>query len=326
MVKDPRTAQHFEKFIAGRKEQDIEAQIEEAEQIVHSLETIDSLKAFNRVKERLRDNQYKIRFLSIFSRIAAILFLPLLITSTWLLYRQGDQAAIEQFSMQKITNPPGVRSELILPDGSKVWLNAESTIRYQIPFDLKSRSVELTGEAFFEVKKDEQRPFHVESGKLRATVLGTCFNYKAFPEDTVTEIVLAEGKVRLNSISFKTGKEIILESGERAVVHKKTNQTEVSVEKTEKYIGWHEGKLIFDECPLSEVARRLDRWFGIDVKIADPGILNYQISTTFENESLQQILALLELASPIKTDLIPATIEKTTQRRNNAKVIITSKN
>jgi len=228
--------------------------------------------------------------------------------------------------MEKITNPSGVRSEIVLPDGSKVWLNAESTISFKIPFDFKSREVKLTGEAFFEVKKDEQRPFQVESGKVNVTVLGTRFNCKAFPEDTAVEVVLAKGKVRLNTVGSKTGEEFILKPGERAVVKTLTNKINISAENIEKYIGWHEGKLIFDECPLSEVARRLERWFGIEVKIADPKILNYQISTTFENESLHQILALLELASPIKTDLIPATFEKTTQSGSKAKVIITSKN
>ncbi|MGV8094039.1 MAG: FecR family protein [Mangrovibacterium sp.] len=318
--------QRFEKLLADRKDQDIEAQIGEAEQIVHAIETIDSRKAFIQVVKRIQKQKDGKRFLDILTRVAAILFIPLFVTSIWFFYRQKNQSVPGQFAMQEITNPSGVRSELVLPDGSRVWLNAESTIRFKIPFDFKSRNVKLTGEAFFEVKKDEQRPFQVESGKVNVTVLGTRFNCKAFPEDTVVEIVLAEGKVELNSTGSKTGKGFILSPGERAVINKMTNRTNISAGNIEKYIGWHEGKLIFDECPLSEVARRLERWFGIGVKITDPKILNYQISTTFENESLHQILALLELASPIKTTLIPATFEKTTQTGSKERVIITSKN
>lgn len=318
--------QRFEKFLADRKGQDVEAQIGEAEQIVHAIETIDSRKAFVQVTKRIQKQQDGMRFLNFLSRVAAILFIPLLVGSIWFFYQQKSLSVIDQFAVQKIANPSGVRSEIVLPDGSKVWLNAESTIIYKIPFGIKSRNVKLTGEAFFEVKKDGQSPFQVESGNVNVTVLGTRFNCKAFPEDTVIEVVLAEGRVELNSAGSETGKEIIMKPGERAVVHPSTNQINILTGNIEKYIGWHEGKLIFDECPLPEVARRLERWFGIEVKITDPKIVGYKISTTFENESLHQILALLELASPVKTKLIPGKFDKITQTGTETKVIITSKN
>ncbi len=326
MAKDSQTGQRIERFLATRKEQDIEAQIAEAEQIVHAMERIDSRKAFVQVEKRIQKQQDGLRFLQIFSRVAAVLFVPLLITSVWLFYQQGGQNTTEQFSMQKITNPPGVRSEIVLPDGSRVWLNAESTISYQVPFDLRSRDVKLTGEAFFDVKKDSQRPFHVVSGNVNVSVLGTRFNCKAFPEDTTVEVTLAEGIVRLSSTGAKRVKEVTLKPGERALISKGTNQTSISSGDIEKNIGWFEGKLVFDECPLPEVARQLERWFGIEVEIADPKVSGYRISTTFENESLHQILALLELASPIKTALIQAKYEKTTQAYKRTRIIITGKN
>lgn len=326
MAKDSQIANHFRSFLTTRQGQNVEAQIAEAEQIVHSIDKIDSRKAFKQVQSQIQKTEYRVRVLNIFTRVAAILFVPLLIASTLFFYNLRVQPDIGQFTTQKISNPSGIRSEIVLPDGSKVWLNAQSTIIYDMPFGLKERGVKLVGEAFFEIKTDQQKPFQVESGKVNVTVLGTRFNYKAFPEDKDVEVVLAEGKVRLSSVGSRTGKEIILKPGERATVNKTTHQTKVSSENVEKYIGWHEGKMIFDECPLSEVALRLERWFGIEVKLADPKILNYEISTTFENESLHQILALLELASPIKAELIPATIDRTTQTKNREKVIITGKN
>jgi len=325
MTKNLQKAQQYEKFIATRKDQNIEAQIAEAEQIVHAIEIIDSRKAFIQVQKRIQKQKDHMRLLNILTQLAAILFVPLLVISICFFYKLNVQSTTEQFAMQQISNPSGVRSKIVLPDGSKVWLNAESSISYKVPFDFKSRNVKLNGEAFIEVKKDGQRPFQVESGKVKVTVLGTRFNCKAFPEDTVIEVVLAEGKVKLNLTGSQTGKGIILKPGGRAVINKMTNQTNISTGNIEKYIGWHEGKLIFDECPLSEVARRLERWFGIEVIIADPKIYDCQISTTFENESLHQILALLELASPIKTKLIPAMFGKANQTESKEKVIITSK-
>jgi ferric-dicitrate binding protein FerR (iron transport regulator) len=316
----------FKKLLASRREQDIEAQISEAEQIVHAIEKVDSVKAFAQVHRRIQRPKRVTGILHVFTRVAAILFVPLLVTSLFFFYRQGRPSADEQFSTHVVSNPRGVRSQIVLPDGSKVWLNAESSISYKIPFDVNVRNIKLTGEAFFEVEKDKQRPFRVESGKVDVMVLGTRFNCKAFPEDTIVEVVLAEGSVKLNSTGSSAGKEFILKPGERAVINNMTSQATISSENIAKYISWHEGKIVFDECPLSEVARRLERWFGTEVTIEDPEISNYQISTTFENESLRQIGTLLELASPIKIELIPARFERTSQTMSREKVIITKNN
>jgi transmembrane sensor len=324
MTKDSKT-QQFDKFLATRKAQNIEEQISEAEQIVHAIEKIDTHEAFIQVRNRIQKQNRHIQFLNVLYRVAAILFIPMLITSVVIFYKLRTENNAGQFSEQQISNPSGVRSEIILPDSSKVWLNAGSTISYKIPFNLNTRNIKLLGEAFFDVKKDKQHPFQVESGKVAVTVLGTRFNYKAFPEDNAIEVTLVEGKVTLNPNGSQTKKELILNPGERAIVNKTTDQTKISSVNIEKYIGWHEGKLIFDECPMVEVARQLERWFGIEVKISDPQILKYKITTTFENESLNQILNLLEIVSPIKTNLILPTVEKTTKNRSKTKVIITSK-
>lgn len=325
MEKDSQLQQRYKKYLAIRREQDIEAQIGEAEQIVHSMPRVDSGKAFMQVQRRIQMIQNRFRVLNILIKAAAILFIPLLISSVFVFLQLRIQSDSGLFAFQKISNPSGIRSEIILPDGSKVWLNAESTINYRIPFGLKERDVKLTGEAFFEVKRDELKPFFVESGKVKVTVLGTRFNCKSFPEDKAVEIVLAEGAVRLNTTSSETEKEFILKPGERAVVDKMTNQISISSENVEKYIGWHEGRLIFDECPLSEVGRRLERWFGVEIEIDDSRVLDYQISTTFERESLSQILSMLELASPIKIEVIRAATGKTIQAQKVERVIITGK-
>jgi len=317
--------QQLKNLLSERKNQDLEEQIGEAGRIVSEIETIDSRKAFTLVESRIQKNKKITRFLNTLTRIAAMLFIPLLIASIWLFYQQQTPSTNIQFAMQEITSPLGVRSQIVLPDGSNVWLNAESTIRFKVPFEPESRNVELTGEAFFEVKKDSRRPFHVESGKVNVTVLGTRFNYKAFAEDPTVEIVLAEGKISLSTEGTNAGKEMIMKPGERAVIDKTTSQTNIRAEKIGKYIAWHSGKLVFDECPMPEVALQLERWFGVEVKIDDPEILSYRITTTFDNESLHQVLELLALSSPIKINYIPAKIDKTNQIQSKAKVKITRK-
>ncbi len=317
--------QQLKNLLSERKSQGLEEQIADAGRIVSEIETIDSRKAFVLVESRIQKQKKVKLFLNSLTRIAAMLFIPLLIASVWLLYQQQKPSTSLQYAMQEITSPLGVRSQIVLPDGSNVWLNAESTIRFKVPFDSQSRNVSLSGEAFFEVTKDAHRPFQVESGKINVTVLGTRFNFKAFAEDQSVEVVLSEGKVSLSTPGTMEGKELIMNPGERAVIDKTTNQTNIKAEKIGKYIAWHTGKLVFDECPMPEVALQLERWFGIEVKVDNPEILSYRITTTFENEPLHQVLEFLALSSPIKIDYIPAKIDKTNQIQSKAKVIITSK-
>ncbi len=325
MKKDAKGIMQFKKSLADRKEQGIEAQISEAGQILHGIEGVDSRRALRQVQDRIHGYKGSNRILEIFMRVAAILFVPLLVASVWLFSVHGSKLTVGGFATQEIFNPAGVRSEIVLPDGSKVWLNAESSIHYKVPFDSKTRTVKLKGEAFFDVKSEKNKPFRVESGDLNVTVLGTRFNFKAFPDDKEIEVVLVEGKVRLAQTGAEKYEGFVLSPGEIAVWDKMTKQTDISVANVEKHIGWFKGKLIFEECTLSEVARQLERWFGVEVKIADPEISGRKISTTFENESLYQILNLLELASPVKTTLLPAKFDEKSQTKSKERVIITSK-
>ena len=135
-----------------------------------------------------------------------------------------------------------------------------------------------------------------------------------------------EGKVSLNTDGEKRENEVIMNPGDRAVFDKTSNLTKVTNENIEKYIAWHTGKLIFDETLMPEVAVQIGRWFGVDVVIADSKINNYRITTTFENESLHQVLELLRLSSPLEIKYIQATINKSNQIQTKSKVIFSKKN
>ncbi len=320
------TNHNIEKLISVRLNQDFETQIDEAAKVISEIESVDSYSAYLKVQNRLKNKgKYRLLFSSL-SRIAAVLFIPLLIAYGVLLDRQLNFKKIQQFAVQEITSPSGVRSQVILPDGSNVWLNAESTIKFKVPFDQKSRDVSISGEAFFNVQKNPNVPFIVRTGNINIKVLGTKFNYRAFKDEKDIEIVLAEGKVSLNTDGEKRENEIIMKSGDRAVFDKASNHTKVTNENIEKYIAWHDGKLVFDETPMPEVAAQISRWFGVDIVIADSKINNYRITTTFENESLHQILELLRLSSPIEIKYIQAKINKSNQIQTKSKVIFSKKN
>ncbi len=310
-----------------RKNQDLDAQISEAGMIVSEIGNIDSRKAFEQVERRIKKQNSTLTFLNTLTRVAAVLFIPLLVASVWLSYRQLKEPTPPiRFATQEITSPPGVRSQIVLPDGSNVWLNSESTIKFKVPFDESTRDVSLSGEAYFEVKKNPDVPFVVQSGKVQVKVLGTKFNCKAYSEENNIEVVLAEGKVSYSAEGGMQNSRKVMSPGDRAVFDKTTNQTKITNEKIDKYIAWHNGKMVFDETPMPEVATQLERWYGIEVVIEDPTINKYRITTTFENESLHQVLELLRLSSPIGIKYFTATVDKTNKRLTRSKIVFTKKN
>lgn len=326
MKRNQNTTKDFFDLLRERKNQDLESQISEAGRIVSKIDTIESRSAYLRISNMIQYHTKTGRFLVILTRIAAVLFIPALIVSIWLYYQPKSPSVSLPFAVQEISTPSGVRSKIVLPDGSTVWLNSQSTLKFRAPFDSYSRDVSLTGEAYFDVNRNPDAPFIVKSGTAQVKVYGTKFNCKAFNEENKIEVVLEEGKVSLNIGGEDRIIEKIMKPGDRAVIEKSDNQTKITNENVEKYIAWHDGKLVFDETPMQEVAIQLARWYGIIVVIDDPRILKYKITTTFDNESLHQVLELLRISSPMDIQYIPATLDPTNQEQTKSKVIFTKRN
>jgi transmembrane sensor len=325
MTEIPHIQDKIKNLIETRSSQEPEDQIIEARQIVFEIDEIDSHVAFTRVSDRIRNVQPAYRVLNIAMRIAATLFIPLLLVSSWMFYKQFSQADSVKLAMQEITSPPGIRSQVVLPDGSKVWLNAESTLKFPVPFPKDFRNVNLLGEAFFEVTKNQKQPFVVHSGNVEVKVLGTRFDCKAFEDDKTIEVILEEGKVALNSNAGSGQEESFLKPGDRAVIDKATGETQIKNEEIGKYIAWHTGKLVFDNTSMAEVVSMLERWYGVDVVVQDKNILNYRFTTTFDNESIFHVIELLSLSSPIQMKYIQASIGKDNQTQTKAKILISKK-
>lgn len=199
----------------------------------------------------------------------------------------------------------GVKGRVILPDSSVVWLNSDSRLYYPESFTGNTREVVLSGEGFFEVRHDAERPMIVSTNKdFRLEVLGTTFNLKSYDNDDTAEATLYAGLVN-----------VILNNpnGAPSVKMLQPNQT-VVIEKN--YIGyaktpveqnvqaaWKEGKIIFSNTPMSEVVKILNRWHGVDFVVKDKDILNYKITARFNAESIVQIMDLLRLTSFIDYEI-----------------------
>lgn len=276
----------------------------EAAKIIDQAESVDVDKAYRAVSGKINRENKTHRFFTTLTRIAAILTIPLMAFTIWsLFFQETTKAPVEmaqnEITRQEIHCPVGMRSHVVLPDGTNLWLNAGSKVRYGIPFTRENREVELSGEAFLDVVKNEQSPFVVKAGNAEVEVLGTQFNVNAYPESENIEVALKEGKVKFK-FRQEDGKVKTAELTPNDYVQFDRNEKKARLENTniEKYIAWHKNIMILDDTPMTELARMLERWYGVEVVIADEEIKRYKFTTTFENEPLHHVLELLEISSP----------------------------
>jgi transmembrane sensor len=194
----------------------------------------------------------------------------------------------------------GVKAKLLLPDSSVVYLNSDTKIIYPDRFDSLSRNVQIEGEAYFKVTRDTTRPMIVTTGKgFAVRVLGTEFNLKANRNDANAQATLYSGKIDI--IREKAGKVVItdVQPNETITIGDDNICTKVILSEPQKLMAWRDGKLIFDNTPVSEAVKMLERWHGVEVDVADASILNFKLTATFEQESIVQILELLKIISYI---------------------------
>lgn len=260
------------------------------------IQQIDENKAYQKVSSKLFPEKKFSLFLFL-QRTAAILLLPVLIAFAF--YYYSDKKHQEQFATVYNTAETslGMRSSLILPDGTKVWLNAGSKLSYPVLFSDKYRAVTLSGEAYFEVKKDPKWPFMVSSGNMNVVVSGTTFNCNAYPENNEIQTVLVEGQVSLINESATVSEE--LQPGELGVFQKDIQQITKTKTDLQKYIAWKSGKLMFRDDRMDLVVEKLERWYNVEIEIKEKEISDYIYTATFIDESLDQVLKMLSLSAPI---------------------------
>ncbi len=191
----------------------------------------------------------------------------------------------------------GQKAWFELPDNSKVILNAGSRLIYPKEFGT-TREVTLEGEAYFEIAKDSQKLFIVRTGDLETTVLGTSFNINAYPEEQVIKVAVIKGKVQVavDDGSEKFNKKRQLVGRSLATYHKPEQLIEVETQDNSDLVAWKEGVIHFDNTPFSEVAKTLERWYGVKFFIGNEKIGRCNIYGEFENRSLKSVMNALQEA------------------------------
>lgn len=239
-------------------------------------------------------------------RVAAILSIPLLLSSVYFYTRSDKQNNQITYAQAPIVfntfkAPMGAKTQIVLPDGSLVWLNSGSSLSFPSQFDSESRKVKLQGEAYFEVVKNEKLPMVVSLGSMKVKVYGTKFNVNAYEPDENIETTLVEGKV---SITPENGyNETKIKPGYSATFNKGNNQIQVTqVRDMEAYTGWKDGKLLFHDQQFAEIAKKLERWYNVDIEISDKSLNDFTLYATFIDENIEQVFDILSQSIPIRME------------------------
>lgn len=263
---------------------------------IKEMEAIDVVNAYRQAQVKIRNNERK-KIHNQLMRCAAFLTIPLLLTSFVFGYLYFVEPE-EEVKYAEVTSTMGTVTRYELPDNTVVWLNSGTTLRYPTVFKKDNRSVELKGEAYFEVEVDHKRPFwvHTPSG-LSVYVYGTKFNIAAYEDDSYIETVLEKGRVNIVTPERET---IIMTPGEQLLYDKQTSKFEK--EKVDVYgkVAWKEGKMIFRNASLEEILKRLERHFNVDIEFNNHSGKTYNYRATFRQETLTQILDYLAKSANLK--------------------------
>jgi|WetSurMetagenome_2_1015567.scaffolds.fasta_scaffold86692_2 transmembrane sensor len=227
-----------------------------------------------------------------------------------------------------IYSPAGQKTEVTLPDKSRVWLNSKSTIRYSSSFNIKNRNIYLDGEAFFDVAK-KSIPFEVKTSAINIKVLGTAFNVKCYNDEDIVEATLVRGSMKIEKINYATGlsEEILLKPNQKvqflreysgkpdkdkviseAPTVKEAENTPLEQVKqvsfinsyeTEKSSGWKDGLLIIEGESLGTLSKKLERRYDVKFVFTDEELKKFKYSGTLREYSLEQVLNALKMTSPI---------------------------
>ncbi|MEA4936341.1 MAG: FecR domain-containing protein [Paludibacter sp.] len=223
---------------------------------------------------------------------AAIIAIPLFATFMYFLFDRIPEPAASDMI---VSVGSGEQVSIVLPDGTKVKLNSETTLNYNInDFNRKVREISLGGEAFFEVAHNEKIPFIIKTKHMDVKVLGTTFNLQARDEEATTELSLIEGKVSLTACT--TSQNVVLYANQKAILDKRTGDIRVLKDDPEITTAWLRKELAFHATPIRKVFREIERSYGIRISIDENEILYNDLFTgTFSTDNLNETLEILKM-------------------------------
>jgi ferric-dicitrate binding protein FerR (iron transport regulator) len=263
--------------------------------------------------------------------LAAAAIICLVSFSTWKYITHTNASEIASVQENEIVARRGIKSKIILPDGTQVWLNSESKLVYNNVFNGKLREVTLEGEAYFDVVKDHARPFIVHTSGINIKVLGTAFNVKSYPRDPTIEATLVRGLIEVEKNNQVQSSKILLHPNEKLVFTKALDKTTTSILNNDEAAiakhpvalkpqtisistlpknlvdsarietSWVYGRFLFEGDTFKDLADKMERWFNITITFRDNKVANnYRFRGVFANENIEEALQALQLTAPFK--------------------------
>jgi len=223
-------------------------------------------------------------FANIYRYAAAILIIAVAAFTIYnYLNNQGTNQLVAKVQIQEVE----------LPEGSKVTVNSNSKLSFPEKFKNNKREVELSGEAFFEVTKDLNRPFIINAGDVRVEVLGTSFNVKAYENHKQIEVTVSSGKVAIYPID-NPDERVVLIKGQKAIFYKSSTKIEATLNTDINFASWKTKQIIFEDTPIPEVIRIINEIYKSDVNLVGDQLNDCPVTTAFDNQSLESILNVLK--------------------------------
>ncbi|AWO00633.1 hypothetical protein DLD77_02420 [Chitinophaga alhagiae] len=279
----PEECQQVEEWLQNAPEDWVDAFMESQEQAGEPLPPLEKETFTARVMQRVRPR--KNRWLQVAAVMAGLL------AAGWYLVKPG-KVKPRELELVDISIPANKTGRITLPDGSKVVMNAGSRLQYVRDFEGSTRAVTLTGEAFFDVSPDTEKPFIIQAGALSTRVLGTSFNISAYPGARRLTVTVLSGKVSVTDTL--SSRAVTLLPRQKAVfLPGSASLAAETVAHPENEIAWQQGRMTFDETPLSEVAEKLSRRYNVHIVLASGRLANCRFNGEFEKEPLDVILRMI---------------------------------
>lgn len=271
--------------------------------------------------------------INIVIQVAAVLILSLIFSGIYVSLSDDYKSHIFSNAAsvpiyQEVKAAFGTQARVELADGTVVFLNSGSKLRFPQTFDnQEQRKVLLDGEGYFSVTKNPDRPFVVQVHQMNIKVLGTTFNIEAYNDNPFVNIALIEGSVLLQEQLERDNKDLMqLSPNQVATLNKLNNKLfKKNVSDLYKYTAWINGRIVFYDDPIETVVNKLAKWYNVDIVIADKRLENYRFTGTFIDESLEQILNILSMTSPMTYE-IKSSVKQADNSMSKRKIILKGKN
>ena len=241
----------------------------------------------------------KLNWLNIAASIAILISI-----AVSLLYLSNQASSNQHIQWVQLEAPKGEKAKILLDDGTVIWLNSESTLKYAV--NNKQRMVQLNGEGYFEVTKNKKMPFIVDADGAQIKVLGTRFNVSAHKKDSIIKTSLLEGSVSITSLS---GQEMLLKPGQQAKVNKNTCDISLSLCNAKLVNIWKKERLRFYSTPFRDVISSLENWYGVAIICDDKTLNSERFTMTIKDESISDVFERMALTTNIKYNIKNNTVK-----------------